>query len=302
VSGRTLTGALIAAAAAAMLVGAPAAHASQDPNPPWPQLLPPFPVSGQNQPRPVAHCRRATMKCIDGNIRRLQQAADRFGCDHRAVFATTYLVLTKTLRSAMARNPRLFRDRRYLIYEDTLFENYYVKMLRAVDRGKPIPEAWRIAIDTAAHGDANAGQDMLLGINAHVQRDMPFVLAQLGLVRRSGASRKPDHDVMNDVLNEAYEPVVQAIQQRFDPMVSLTNASWNPLDDIGGLEMVKGWREGVWRNAERLVNAKSEDERRQVMDGIETNAANWARMMSTPQVPPGYRAQRDGYCRSPHRP
>jgi Family of unknown function (DUF5995) len=281
--------------AVALATCAAPARASQDPNPPWPQLLPPFPVSATTQPGPQAHCRRATMRCIDVNIRRLRLARDRFGCDHRAVFATTYLELTKQLRDDMRRNPHLFRDRRYLIYEDTLFLNYYMRMLRAVDRGRPIPEAWRIAIDTAASGDANAGQDMLLGINAHVQRDMPYVVAELGLARPNGASRKPDHDRMNDVLNDAYERVVTAIRDRYDSIISISNASWDPLDDIGGLEMVKGWREGVWRNAERLVNAKTAADRQQVVDSIETNAATWARMMATPQVP-AYRARRDAYC------
>ena len=83
--------------------------------------------------------------------------------------------------------------------------------------------------------------------------------------------------------------------ERYDPLLFTTNASWDPLDDIAGLETVKGWREGVWRNAERLVNAKSAAERRQVANQIQQNAALWAQMMATPQTP-GYRAQRDAYC------
>jgi hypothetical protein len=298
VSGRGLIRLLGSASAVAALACAPAAQASQDPNPPWPQLLPPGPVSKHNQPKPVPGCRRATIKCIDVQMRRMKRAQDRFGCDHRAVFATTYLVLTGALRDAALERPSMFRDRRYLYREVTVFAGYYFRMLHAVDRGQPIPEAWRIAIDTAASGDANAAQDMLLAINAHVQRDMPFVIAQMGLATPRGKSRKPDHDGENEVLNRAYEPVVQAIQQRYDPMVSLTNASWDPLDDFGGLETVKAWREGVWRNAERLVNAKSKAERQQVIDSIEANAATWARMMAAPQIPPGYRAQRDSYCRA----
>jgi len=63
------------------------------------------------------------------------------------------------------------------------------------------------------------------------------------------------------------------------------------------MELVKTWREGVWRNAERLLNAKTSAERRQVADQIETNAATWARFMAAPQQP-GYRATRDAYCRA----
>jgi hypothetical protein len=136
---------------------------------------------------------------------------------------------------------------------------------------------------------------MLLGINAHVQRDMPYVIASLGVRTRSGASRKPDHDRENEILNRGYERIVREVARRYDPLLFTTNASWNPLDNVGGLEMVKGWREGVWRNAERLLTARTPAERSLVEATIEGNAATWARAMATPQAP-GYRAQRDAYC------
>src|SRR5205085_4480878 len=115
---------------------------------------------------------------------------------------------------------------------------------------------------------------------------------------KKGDSRKPDHDVVNQILSDSYEPIVSAIGRRYDSLVTITNASWNPLDDFIGLETVKGWREGVWRNAERLLDAKTASERRQVRDSIEQNAAAWATSIAAPQVPPGYRAQRDAYCRA----
>ena len=283
---------MLAAPAACALLAVPA-QASQYPDVGWPQLLPPFPASAATQPGPMPYCKRGRPRCVDVAIRRMRRKQAQLGCDHRAVFTTTYLTLSKILR----RNLRRFRDRRYLAYQVTHFASYYFGMLRAVDNGKPIPEAWRIAIDTAAHGDVNAAQDMLLGINAHVQRDMPFVVAGLGLVEPSGRSRKPDHDLGNEILNAAYEPVVRAVERRYDPQMALTNAPGNPLDDAAGMEMVKGWREGVWRNAERLVSARTPEEYRQVVDSIEMNAATTARMIAAPQQP-GYRAQRDAYCHS----
>jgi hypothetical protein len=122
-------------------------------------------------------------------------------------------------------------------------------------------------------------------------------VAAQGLRRPDGTTRKPDHDRVNEVLAAAYEPIVEDIAKRYDPIVSLTNASWWPVDDFGGLEVVKEWREGVWRNAERLENAKTDAERRQVSDSIETNAAAWARMISAGAIQPGYGSTRDAYCR-----
>ena len=236
------------------------------------------------------------MRCFKDTIARMRKLQTRFRCDHRAVFATTYLLLTVQMRDTIRRHPHFFKDLRWLIYEDTVFANFYFRVIKANQRGKQIPAAWKIAFDTARSGDANAGQDMLLGINAHVQRDMPFVLATVGIRTKKGATRKPDHDVVNGILSDAYEPIVSAIGRRYDSLVTISNASWNPVDDIAGLEMVKGWREGVWRNAERLLDAKTPAERRQVAESIETNAATWARLIAANQLPPGYRVQRDLYC------
>src|SRR3954453_1914688 len=167
------------AALVALALLAVPASASQDPNPPWPQLLPPFPISKGNQPGPMPHCRRGRMACVENTIRRMRKMQDRFGCDHRAVFATTYLELTKVLRKTLRREPPFYDDSRYVRYQIVHFSSLWFGMLRNVDQGKPIPPAWRIAIDAARSGQVNAAQDMLLGINAHVQRDMPFVVADL---------------------------------------------------------------------------------------------------------------------------
>jgi hypothetical protein len=237
------------------------------------------------------------MRCFDGNIARMRSLQRRLGCDHRAVFATTYLLLTEQMRDTIRRDPHFFHDLHWLIVEDTVFANFYFRSISAYEHGRPVPGAWKVAFDNARAGDDNGGQDMLLGINAHVQRDMPFVLATVGLRTRAGASRKPDHDVVNQILSDAYEPIVSAIGARYDSLVTITNASWNPIDDIAGLEMVKGWREGVWRNAERLLEAKTAAERQQVTDSIETNATAWAHLIADGQVP-GYRAQRDAYCKA----
>jgi hypothetical protein len=223
----------------------------------------------------------------------------KLGCDHRAVFDTTYLVLTQYLRKEVARGKRSrIKDLKYLYTEDALFADIYFNTLRDYGKGKEVAPAWQIALDTAKRSDVNAAQDMLLGINAHVQNDMPFLLAALGQRTKSGATRKPDHDKMNEILDAAYERVVRQIEDRFDPIVATTNARWTFADDYAGLELVKEWREQVWRNAERLLAAKTKAERDQVAAQIQQYAGEWARNIANPIQIPGYRAQRDAYCKS----
>lgn len=279
-------------------LAAPAVGASRPANVNWPSYLPAMPSPSEAGPSSVPFCRKATYRCVDVQIKRMRRLQQQLGCDHRAVFATTYLELTKQYRRDLSAGmKKQLQDVRYLYREVALFANVYFESVKRFKRGQAVPEAWRIAFETARDGNVNAAQDMLLGINAHVQNDMPFVIAALGVRTKDGASRKVDHDLVNEVLDRAYDAVIAEVTARYDPFTATTNAPWNPGDDVLGLEMVKAWRERVWRNAERLVNAANDAERRAISDDIQSQAADWARGMAAFQTP-GDRERRDSYCHS----
>ena len=268
------------------LAAAPAAADHHDADSvPWSSYLPPFSTVANPQPGPVPNCRRARLSCVDRVERRLLRMRKRLGCDHRAIFPVTYAHVTRLVGDAL-RDRSFYRYRNWLIYQDVVFANYYFRAFRDHSTGRPIPPAWQVAFDAWQQGDTSAGQDMLLGINAHVQRDMPFVLAQIGLRTRAGVSRKPDHERGNVVLSRAYDGILDDIGTHYDPLVTTADASPSPLDDIGALQLVRGWREGVWRNAERLLNARDEKEYREVAASIEAHAEAWARAFVA-AVPPG---------------
>jgi len=259
-------------------------------------LVAPLEIPANPRPGPVPGCRRPSRKCVRVTAQRLAKLENRFGCDHRAVFATTYRVLTQALLRRVRREPGFFRFARYFFFEDGLFADVYIATTNAYPRGERISPAWQIAFEAAAARDLAASQDMLLGINAHVQNDMPFVLAALGTKTRRGVSRKADHDRANEVLAEAYQQVVDAVERRYDPSIGVTNPDGVPADDIAGLELVKGWREEVWRNAGRLIATRNDpDAHSRVAEEIEENAASWARGIAASRTP-GYGAQRDAYC------
>ncbi|MEA2168902.1 MAG: hypothetical protein QOF76_2202 [Solirubrobacteraceae bacterium] len=273
------------------------ARAEEPVNVPWPDFLPALASPNGTPGGPQPRCRKATMKCIDIVIRRLRARQDHFGCDHRAVFATTYLTLTRVMRRTMRADRHFFRDRSALLYEDALFAHIYFQTLKRYRLGQPVDAAWQIALDNATSGDLQGAGDMLLGINAHVQNDMPFLLAQITLRDSQGRSRRADHNAENAILDDAFDEVVALIGRRYDPLTTLETTDLSPVTDVFAMELVKTWREGVWRNAERLVNAKTDAEREFVADGIHQQAASTAMLIeAATQGPPGYRATRDAYC------
>lgn len=264
---------------------------------PWPSALPPLPTARNPQPRPLPHCRTPTIKCVDYNLSRLASLQSKLGCDHLGVFATTYYQTTRTVRGALTAHRPHFADAGWIIDIDVLFHQYYFTALSDYGAGRPVPAAWRIAFSVAGAGDANATKDMLLGVNAHVNRDLPFVLATLGLHTRSGASRKPDWDRFNIVLDDAYDPVVSAVTARFDPSVRFTNPD-TVVDGEAGLQLFELWREIAFRHAEALLNARTTRARAAVTRHIEAYATATARAIAAIPDRSGYRAVRDAYCQS----
>ena len=105
--------------------------------------------------------------------------------------------------------------------EDAIFAGYYFTALADWMNGNSaaVPPAWRIAFSSADGRSVTGSGDLLLGMNAHVNRDLPFVLAAMGLVAPDGSSRKPDHDQINLMLNMVLGPLLQEESQRFDPAI-----------------------------------------------------------------------------------
>jgi uncharacterized protein DUF5995 len=298
---RKLACLLVAAALAA-----PLASRADHPlgNIPWPNLLPPRPVGAPASP--LEPCQPAAPSCVDGVIRQMIRAwtpLDR-SCDHRAVFALTYLITTQGFREYLSdrRGSAFFADEPGIIQLDRAFANLYFDAVARYDAGDA-PPAWRIAFDAARGGRTNAIQDIFLGMNAHIQRDLPVALSSVGLVDDHGASRKPDHDRVNEILSAVLDDIEDKLAARYDPLISLADAKPSPADEEGALEMLKSWREGAWRNAERLTLAKTPAERAAVMAQIETYSETWARLISTADFS-WYAPTRDAYCfqRSASRP
>jgi len=91
---------------------------------------------------------------------------------------------------------------------------------------------------------------VFLGMNAHVNRDLPFVLASIGLTFPDGTSRKADHDKVNQFLNDVLDPLLAEEVARFDASPDDARAP-TLLGYTSSFQMLAAWRETAWRNAER---------------------------------------------------
>jgi hypothetical protein len=289
---RRLSHWLKSVAVVVVAVGALAAPASAD-DPlyvNWSQYLPSF--SSGYEPSDANDCKAGRIQCVDSVIREMTRRFDKLAaeCDHDSLFALAYLRTTEEYKRA-ALTPGFFSDTGFVNHEDAVFARYYFDAYDAWHRGDvaATPPAWRVALAAADAKSAKGNGNVLLGISAHINRDLPFVLAEIGLVKPDGSSRKPDHDKVNDFLNRV--AFYEEANRRFDSSI---NGSGAP----GGIHLVVAWREQAWRNAERLVAARTPEERAQVAQSIEdfAHAEAVAIAASNSYLLGETSAGRDAYC------
>jgi hypothetical protein len=286
-----------------MVSTSPPAAAQDPPYVDWAGLLPAAPGVGY-EPSSEDDCRRGRARCLDSLIRQMDKRLDDLAsrCDHDAVFGLSYLRTTEEFQRATL-EPGFFDDTPFIIHEGAVFAAVYFNAydLWHSRHRAATPPAWAIAFEAAARRELPAIGNLLLGMNAHIQRDRPFVLAAIGITDRDGDSRKWDNDQVNIFLNRVASRLVPEIAERFDPTIDDSDLP-TELDDLLTFQVVPTWREIAWRNAERLVTAPTAAARATVAADIEAYAASQAQLIRRLTAYPPWQssAARDAWCSEHH--
>jgi hypothetical protein len=220
-------------------------------------------------------------------------------CHHNAIFSLSYLRTTQTYQWA-ALQTGFFADPAWLNHYDAVFAKYYFRAYDTYAAGdrSHVPQAWLVAFDASANRQVTGSGDLLLGMNAHVNRDLPFVLASIGLIAPNGTNRKADHDKVNQFLNLVTQPLLAEADVRFDPDMESLRTPFG-VGYVGLFQTLVVWREEAWRQAERLVSALTPLDRGLIEQEIELAAAAEAQTLATANayLPPlSSTASRDAYC------
>jgi hypothetical protein len=267
--------ACILAVAAALSL--PSAAAAQTPYVDWPALLPALPIG--HTPDTAADCVDGSPACIERTITEMKRRLNGVVgvCNHNAVFSLAYLRVTEDVQAATKAGA--YDDDVWLAQEDAVFARMYFETYDAwrAGRADKIPVAWRLAFDSAQQRKLSGLGDFLMAMNAHINRDFPYMLEQVGLTDADGTSHRPDHNVQNARLAGLYVPVITEVANRFDP--STDDVNIGPVDDGFAVGLLQYWRELVWRNAELLLAAPTPAARRLVAAQIEGVAEGQARLI-----------------------
>jgi hypothetical protein len=141
----------------------------------------------------------------------------------------------------------------------------------------------------------------MMNMNAHINNDFPRALAEVGLVTEDGTSHKPDHNAYNQRLDSLYRPVFIEESERFDP--AFDRYHLGPVEGTAAGVIMRGWREGVWRNAELVAKAKTPAQQKLVSQWINNYALGQAQLIRSMPVfraTAASNAARDSWCAEHH--
>jgi hypothetical protein len=181
-------------------------------------------------------------------------------------FALLYLRTTEAMHNANNAGefsaPR-FWDRVVI----PTFANYYLDAYAAWKHGDEddVDIAWRIAFRTEPER-LNCSQMIWLGINAHVNNDLAFMIEQVG-----PRYLYLDHLHVDDVLARTGPVSYPEIQRDLCP--GLFSETIPPTADRD----IVAWRQLAWDNARRLASAPTPQAREVIADAIRQHAQEKAR-------------------------
>ena len=270
---------------------------------PWSTYLPGW--TDAFVPTSANDCVAGRDVCVKHTVKELNRVLQETGtsCHGHAVFALAYTRITQTYGWS-AEQPGYYEDVPFANHQSAVFAKYYTDAWTNWRNGNraAVPRAWLTAFDAGAAGTVRGTGDLLLGMNAHINRDLPYVLAAVGLVAPDGSTRKRDFDKVEDFLAKATEALIAEAAQRFDPSMDDTQ---DPLDAAASLmmQLVSVGRENAWRNAEALVSAPTPAARALVEAKIENDANATAKALLAAQsyLPPlTTSAGRQAHCAAHH--
>ncbi|KPM50432.1 hypothetical protein ACG83_40520 [Frankia sp. R43] len=254
-------------------------------------------------PNQINHCLGGNPDCVPVTISRMDTILSQLAasCDHRAPFTLAYLRTTQQYQQAAA-TPGFFEEPAFVNVEDVYFAAYFFSAYDNWNTGNTsaVPQAWQLAFSAAQNRNVSGLGDILLGMNAHINRDLPYVLAGLGLVAPDGSSRHEDHERVNIFLNQVAESMLNEAAARFDPTINDLDSPYG-ITYAAFMQIIAGWRENAWINAQRLARASTPQQRAAVETSIEQTAtATGVSLRSAFTYLPAQTAFRDRYCATHH--
>lgn len=201
---------------------------------------------------------------LDKIIERERAAGSR-----RAYFPALYRATTAEVLRAVEAGQ--FEDPERMVRMDVIFAGLYLRAHREWTAGRPCAEPWRLAFEAASDDGLLVLQHLLLGMNAHINLDLP--IAALAAAGDDLPRLRRDYDHLNVILTRMIDRM-QAAVNAVSPELAWLDRLGGGLDELLGSVGIKAFRDEAWERAEGLAAAADPGAARAA---LEDRAATFAR-------------------------
>lgn len=190
--------------------------------------------------------------------------------DRRHVFLQCYTLMSGNMYRAIGQN--YFADCEWVSRLLVRFSEYYFDALDLYQANHPhVPRVWKQAHEATQNPKTHVIQNLLLGINAHINYDLP--LALFDCLEEEWPScdtsrrilRKNDHELVNQIISASIDEVQDSIIKPLSPSLAIFDKLLGPMDEWLLSKMISAWRSDVWEVTEMLLAAESPEKRKEII-------------------------------------
>jgi hypothetical protein len=180
--------------------------------------------------------------------------------DARRFFHATYLRTTRAVRDAL--RDGLFSDPQWVERWDVAFADLYLDALAADTAGGAVSKPWAVAFRAAReHTSAPALRHVLLGMNAHINYDLPQALVAVISAGEFAdpavtGRRRADHQRIDEILSRRVGAEDEELARIGAPR-SRTDTLLAPANQAASRRFLRESRAKVWHNAVALDAARA---------------------------------------------
>lgn len=205
--------------------------------------------------------------------------------DRRVIFLSCYTLMTGNMLVAVREGE--FQDAEWVTRLVHHFADYYFKALDAYDSsaGNP-PAVWRLTHDAAFDPETKVLQNLLLGVNAHINYDLAQAVTDLlapewqDLSEKEREARYDDYCYVNRIIAETIDTVQDQVVEHYSPIMDVVDIVLGPFDELFTSRMIDHWREEVWQHVVDMLESQQADRRERMCEALEAAALDKARLIS----------------------
>ena len=162
-------------------------------------------------------------------------------------FAALYYKVTASVRDGIAKGQ--FENGPRMEKFDVLFANRYLDAYASWKSKQPLTNSWRVAFEVTEKSSALVLQQLLLGMNAHINLDLGIAAVEVSNGNMDGVEK--DFDAINTIISALTYEVINEIT-RVSPLLSLLglhSSNYSILIQFS----IGNARDGAWCFAEDLL-------------------------------------------------